>query len=452
MSENNKNLLPAPKLPQGGVNGVINISDIKAMDAKYLIMQVGKYKGLELLDKIEGEIYVKDNESAKVKSIDYYVTTDKPDRIFYFLLFHVEDINIFGLCEAKYKVTDLNNNKIDSKASSITIIGDSNMSNSANEVIFLDAKKSILYLSEIEREEGINIRAEFKGLMPFDAINITVRILGKYGFGLAELKSGDILLSSDDINKGYKDVKIKTNTVNFSEAESAVASFSVVNGNITSSYTQVSIYNDIDTVNIKVQTTKNIGSSLSEHPDVKPFLTAVIYTGSNSTPIKAHLTNALFDNGSSSTILDDISTNGVGYLRVYSNDITKNSVLNLNYEDPVIAYKVPLDFSDWMVSEGEELSYTYSSYGVADGICQCFLHIKLLSNKITGIKVSFDSPDIKINGMNNVLEIPNPDSSKILTYELKSNKAVRTNFTINVGGISMGQVRNTIVFVDPLTL
>ncbi|PHM46088.1 hypothetical protein Xmau_00484 [Xenorhabdus mauleonii] len=452
MSEKNKNLLTAPKLPQGELDGVINISDIKAMGVHYIIMQVSKYKESKLLDRIEGEIYLKGNENTKVKSIAYYITIDKLDQDFYFLLFHVGDINIFGLCEAKYSVTDLNKNNLYSKVSDITIIGGSTMSNLDNEVIFLDAKKSIVYLSEIERDEGIKVRAKFKGLIPFDTIDIIIKILNEYNFELSELSSGDIVLTYDDISKGYKDVKIETNKVNFSEAKFAVASFSAVNEKITSSYTEVSIIDDIDTVNIKVQTTKNIGSSLSGYPDTKPFLTAVIYTASNSTPIKAQLTNALFDNGSSSIVMDDISTNGVGYLRIYSNDITKNSVLNLNYEDPVIAYKVPLDFSDWMVSEGEELTYTYSSYGVADGICQCFLLIKLLSDKITDVKVSFDSPCIKINGKSNVLEIINPDSSKILAYELTSNKAVRSNFTINVGGISMGQIRNTIVFVDPLTL
>ncbi|MDC9593269.1 hypothetical protein [Xenorhabdus sp. IM139775] len=452
MSGKNKNPLSAPKLPQGGLGSVVNMPDIMAMDVKYIIMQVGKYNEVELLDKIEGEIYVKGNENAKVKSIPYYITADKLEQDFYFLLFYVKDMSIFGTCEAKYTVTDLNKNQFYSPVSNITIIGDSSMGSSDNEVIFLDEKRSRLSLQEIEHEGGIRVRVKFKALAPYDTLVITAKILGKDSSELMSLTSDDILLTPSDINNGYADYTIKTNTVNFLEAESVVASFSVANKQIISSYTQVSIFNDIDTVNIKVQTTKNIGPSPRDYPDVKPFLTAVIYTGSSSNPIKAQLTNAHFDNGASDAVVDNLDASGVGYLRIYSDDITRNSVLSLNYEDPIIAYKVPLDFSNWMVSSGEELSYTYSSYGVADGICQCFLLIRFLSKKITGIKVSFDSSDIKINGGSNTLEILNPDNSKILTYELTSNKAVRTNFTINVNGISMGQIRNTIVFVDPLTL
>ncbi|WP_426577232.1 hypothetical protein ACP179_03065 [Xenorhabdus stockiae] len=150
--------------------------------------------------------------------------------------------------------------------------------------------------------------------------------------------------------------------------------------------------------------------------------------------------------------MDNINEKGVGYLHIYSEDISKNSVLILNYEDPVIAYKVPLDFSTWMLSSDEGLTYTYSSYGVADGMCQCFLLIKISSDKITDIIVEFESVDIKINGGNNVLEIPNPDKNKVLVYNLTSFKAVRSAFTINVKGISIEQINNTIVFVDPLTL
>ncbi len=95
--------------------------------------------------------------------------------------------------------------------------------------------------------------------------------------------------------------------------------------------------------------------------------------------------------------------------------------------------------------------YTYSSYGVADGICQCFLLIKLI-NQVTNITVSFDSPEIKINGKNNTLNIPNPDTTKLLVYELTSQQAVRSQFTIDIGDMSVGPTTNTIVFVDPLTL
>ncbi|WP_047678775.1 MULTISPECIES: hypothetical protein [Xenorhabdus] len=448
---NEKITLSAPEFPQSNSNGIIIIPDIIAMHINYIMMKVNSYEGVELLDKIEGEIYLKDNINAKVKSIPYHVTPDQLKQDFYLLLFHVNEIEISGLCEAKYMVKDLDGNHIYSPTSNITLIGDYKMDYSDNEIIFLDAKSSILCLHKIELEGGIRVRAKFKDLVDYDTIVITAKILGENNVELMVLNSDNIILSHDQINSGYADYTIKTNNVNFLEVKSILANFSS-SKKITSNYTQVSIFNDLDIVNVKVQTTKNIGSISNDNPDIKPFLTAVIYTDLNSKPINAQLTNAYFSNGEHNTVVDNIDPNGVGYLHIYSDDITRNSVLSLNYEDPVIAYKVPLDFSNWMLSSGEELSYTYSSYGVADGICQCFLLIKLLSNKITSIKVSFNSPDIKINGVNNILEISDPDSNKILIYPLTSEKAVRTNFTINVSGVSMDQISNTIVFVDPLTL
>ncbi|CDL79449.1 hypothetical protein [Xenorhabdus cabanillasii] len=449
---NKKITLSAPEFPQSNSSGIINIPDIIAMHTNYIMMKVNKYEDVALLDKIEGEIYLKDNINAKIKSIPYHVTPDQLKQDFYILLFHVNEIEISGLCDAKYMVTDLDGNHIYSPTSNITLIGDYNMSNSDNDIIFLDAKNSILYLHKIDLEGGIRVRAKFKDLVDYDTIVITVKILGENDVELMDLKSDNIILSHDQINNGYADYTIKKNNFNYSEIKSVLANFSSPNKKITSNYTQVSIFNDLDTVNVKVQTTKNIGSISSNHPDIKPFLTAVIYTDLNSKPINAQLTNAYFSNGERNTVVDNIDPNGVGYLHIYSDDITRNSVLSLNYEDPVIAYKVPLDFSNWMLSSGEELSYTYSSYGVADGVCQCFLLIELLSNEITSIKVNFNSPDIKINGVNNTSEISDPDSNKILIYPLTSEKAVRTNFTINVSGISMDQINHSIVFVDPLTL
>ncbi|MBC8948372.1 hypothetical protein [Xenorhabdus sp. TS4] len=453
MNNKSKNNLLPPKLPQGNLSDVINISDIIAMQTKYIVMQVNKYEGVELLDKIEGGIYLKDNVNAKVKSVTYHVTSDEElEYDFYLLLFHVNEMKISGLCEAKYTVTDLNGNHIDSPTSSITIIGDNDMSNADNAIIFLDAKNSILSLREISINEGVRLRAKFKDLVVGDTIIIEAKFLSEDGTELITIHSDNIDLNSDAINDSYKDHTIKTNQVNFLEVKNIVAKFTVLNKKTNENPTQISIINDLDTVNIKVQTTKNIGIPLSDNLDIKPFLTAVIYTGSNNSPINARLTNAKFIDGTPDAVVDKIDEHGVAYLHIYSDDITKNSVLILNYEDPVIAHKVPLDFGNWMSSSGQELSYTYSSYGVADGTCQCLLLIKLFSENITGITVSFDSPDIKINGASNTSELSNPDSSKILVYELTSMKAVRSSFTINVSGISMDQIRNTIVFVDPLTL
>ncbi|PHM47455.1 hypothetical protein [Xenorhabdus miraniensis] len=448
-----KNILSPPEFPQENSGGVISIPDIMAMHTNYLMMKLNKYEGVELLDKIVGEIYLKNNPNAKVKSVHYHVAQDQLENDFYVLLFHVNEIDISGTCEAKYTVTSLSGNQLYSPTSDILIIGDNNMSDYDNEVIFLDAKNSILYLHKIHLEGGVRVRLKFKGLVPYDSMVITAKFLGEYDGELLEMKSNNIVLSQDDINNGYADYTLKTNNINFLEVKSVIVKLSVPNKKITSNYFKISIFNDLDTVNIKVQTTKNIGFIDSDHPEIKPFLTAVIYTGSNSKPIHAQLTNARFgNNGDNNTILDNIDANGVGYLHIYSNDINKNSVLTLNYEDPVIAYKVPLDFSNWMSSAGDDFIYTYSSYGVADGVCQCFLLIKLISMKVTEIKVAFESPDIKINGKSNILDIYNPDANNILVYELTSTKAVRSQFTINVSGISIDQIHHTIVFVDSLTL
>ncbi|WP_340613570.1 hypothetical protein [Xenorhabdus thailandensis] len=452
MNNKSKNILLPPTFPQGNLSAVINMPDVIAMKIKYVMMQVNKYEGVRLLDKIEGEIYVKDNITTKVKSVPYHVTSDKLKDDFYFLLFRVNEMDISGLCEAKYTVTDLNYNHFDSPTSNITIIGDPNMSNADNVVIFLDAKSSILSLHTINLKEGVRLQAKFKGLVPGDTIIIEAKFLREDSTELITIHSDNIDLDSNAINDGHKDHTIKTNEVNFLEVKYIVASFTVLNKKINQYPTQVSILNDLDTVNIKVQTTKNVGSTLSDYPHIKPFLTAVIYTGSDNNPINARLTNAKFTDDTSDTVVDKIDENGVAYLHIYSDDITKNSVLILNYEDPVIACKVPLDFGNWISSSAGELSYTYSSYGVADGNCQCLLLIRLLSEDITGITVNFDSPDIKINGANNTSQIDKPDSNKILVYKLTSTKAVRSNFTINVSGISMDQIRNTIVFTDLLTL
>ncbi|PHM75257.1 hypothetical protein [Xenorhabdus kozodoii] len=446
------NILLAPKFPQKNSGGIINIPDVIATKTKYIIMQVNKYDGVEIKDKIEGEIYVKNDTNTKIKSVPYYITPNKLEQDFYLLLFHVYDIKTSGLYEAKYTVKDLIGNHIDSPTSNITIIGVEYMNNADNEVIFLDAKKSILSLRTINLKEGVRLRAKFKNLVLYDNIVITAKFLGEDSVELITLISDNINLDSDAINNGYKDYITKTDKVNFLDVKYIIASFTVVNKTINQNFTQVSILNDLDNVNIKVQTTKNIGSSLSEYPDIRPYLTAVIYTGSNNNIITAQLTNAKFIDGTSNTIIDKIDENGVGYFHIYSDNVTKNSVLILNYADPVVAYKVPLDFGNWMSSSREELSYTYSSYGVADGKCQCILLIKLLTENITGIYVGFDSPDIKINNWSNTLEIVNPDINKILVYELTSTKTVRSSFTINVSGISMDQIKNTIVFVDPLVL
>ncbi|PHM69772.1 hypothetical protein [Xenorhabdus sp. KJ12.1] len=451
---NNKDTLSRPEFPQKNSDGIINVPEIIAMCTNYIMMKVNKYQGVEVLDKIDGEIYLKNNTKAKVKSITHHITPEEPERDFYILLFDVNKIDISGVCEAKYTVTNLHKEHLYSKTSLVTIIGGGHMASSDNEIIFRDAKKSKLYLHDINLEGGVRVRAKFKGLVNYDSIVISAKFLGDFDEQVKELNSGQLTLHGDDITNGYVDYTFKIDGINFLEVKSVIAKFSAPGKGIESDYTSVFIFNDLDTVNVKVQTTKNIGSIDSEHADIKPFLTAVIYTGSNSKPIHARLTNAYFgdNDGENNIVLDNINEKGVGYLHIYSEDISKNSVLILNYEDPVIAYKVPLDFSTWMLSSDEGLTYTYSSYGVADGMCQCFLLIKISSDKITDIIVEFESVDIKINGGNNVLEIPNPDKNKVLVYNLTSFKAVRSAFTINVKGISIEQINNTIVFVDPLTL
>ncbi|WP_237388384.1 hypothetical protein [Xenorhabdus sp. Sc-CR9] len=455
MSPKNKNSLLPPKFRQANSDGIINIPEIIAMGVKYIVMQVDKYQQVELLDKIEGEIYLKDNINDKVKSIPYYVTPDKLDDDFYFLFFYVSEINVFGLCEAKYTVKDFDDNYLYSLTSNITILGGNDMGNSDYELVFKDAKKSILNLHLISKYHGVRVRAKFKNLAVSDTIVITASIFDENGGELNSLKSESIVLIQEQINSGYVDCILKTDKVNISEVKYIVANFSVLNKNIASGCSKISIFNDFDNVNVKVQITKNIGARPSSDQDIKPFLTAVIYTDLNNSSsgklINAQLTNAHFSDDSNNTLLSDIDENGVGYLNIYSDDITKNSMLILNYTDPVIAYKIPLDFSNWLTPPDGKLIYTYSSYGVADGVCQCFLLIKILSNKITDIIVKFDDSNISINESTNVLQISNPDSNKMLIYALTSNKAVRSQFTINVGGISMQQINNTIVFVDPLT-
>ncbi|PHM53938.1 hypothetical protein [Xenorhabdus sp. KK7.4] len=451
---NNKDTLSPPEFPQKNSDGIINVPEIIAMHTNYVMMTVNKYQGVEVLDKIDGEIYLKNNTKVKVKSITHNITPGEPERDFYILLFDVNKIDISGLYEAKYTVTNLHTQHLYSKTASVKIIGGGHMASSDNEVFFLDAKKSKLYLRDINLEGGVRVRAKFKGLVNYDSIIISARFLGDFGEQVKELNSGKLTLFNDDIKNGYVDYTFKIDGINFLEVKSVIAKFADTGKGIESDYTSVFIFNDLDSVNIKVQTTKNIGSIDSEHADIKPFLTAVIYTDSNSKPIHARLTNAYFGDGDgeNNTMLDNINDKGVGYLHIYSDDISKNSVLSLNYEDPVIAYKVPLDFSTWMLSSAEALTYTYSSYGVADGICQCFLLIKISSNKITDIIVEFESADIKINGGGNISEISNPDKNKVLVYKLTSSKAVRSSFTINVKGISIEQIYKTMVFVDPLTL
>ncbi|CDG22993.1 conserved protein of unknown function [Xenorhabdus poinarii G6] len=454
MNEKKGNPLPPPKFRQANSDDVISIPDIIAMDVKYIVMQVDKYKEATLLDKIEGEIYIKNNVNDKVNSIPYYITPDKINDDCYFILFHVSDMNFFGLCEAKYKVTDLNKNVLYSMTSNINILGNDDMADSDYELIFPDAKKSILSLHEINANKGVLVRAKFKSLAIFDTIVITAKTLDINHAELDTLEPTKITLDKEQVNSNYVDYTLKTDKLNLAEAKYFIAKFSVLDKSITSDYSQASIFDDLDNVNVKVQTTKNIGVKLDDDQNVKPFLTAVIYTDlNNSRFINAHLTNAHFSDDSSSTQLSNIDENGVSYLNIYSDDITKNSVLTINYLDPVIAYKVPLDFSNWMMSSNGELSYTYSSYGVADGVCQCFLLIKPLLSKITDITVVFDSNDIMINGSkSNILKTSIADSNKILTCSLTSSVAVRAGFTINVGGVSMAQINNTIVFVDPLTL
>ncbi|MDE9542901.1 hypothetical protein [Xenorhabdus bovienii] len=456
MNIKNNIVLSKPEFPQGDSHNVINILEVKAMGIKYLVMKVSKYDGVELLDSIDGELYLKNNSKAKIKSITYCVTPDVLDNDYdyYSVIFNVSDFHTYGLYEAVYTVTNSNDNKYTSPISNVNIIEDASMNTSDNEITFTDIKNRKLYLSSISRERGIRVRANFKGFTAGNTITITLKILDEENSPINTLKSDKILLQ-DQITQGYADYTISTDEdgVNFVEAKSIVASFYSADNNITSSLSQISIYNDLDNVNVKVQLTQNIGTS-SDSPDIKPFLTAVVYTGLNSNEIIAQVSNAYFSDGSNRTPLGEINNNGVGYLNIYSKDIAKNSVLTLNYLDPINAYKVCLNFSVWLLSSSEEIKYTYSSYGVADGTCQCFLFIEPLITGIETINVKFDTPDIIIDDtVKNSIPINNPVANKYLSYKLTSNKAFRANFSINASGngISMEQINNTIVFVDPLT-
>ncbi|MCP9269402.1 hypothetical protein M5U04_15230 [Xenorhabdus sp. XENO-1] len=448
--------LSKPEFPQGNSHNVINILEVRAMGIKYLVMKVNKYDGVELLDSIDGEFYLKNNSNYKIKSITYCVTPDVLDNDYdyYSVIFNVSDFHKYGLYEAVYTVTSSNNNKYTSPISNVNLIEGASMNTSDNEITFTDIKNRKLYLSSISRERGIRVRANFKGFTAGNAITITLKILDEENSPINTLKSDKILLQ-DQITQGYADYTISTDGdgVNFVEAKSILASFYSADINITSSLSQISIYNDLDNVNVKVQLTQNIGTS-SDSPDIKPFLTAVVYTGLNSNPIISQVSNAYFSDGSNRIPLGKINNNGVGYLNIYSKDITKNSVLTLNYLDPVNAYKVCLNFSVWLLSSSEEIKYTYSSYGVADGTCQCFLFIEPLITGIETINVNFDTPDIIIDDVvKNYILINNPVANKFLSYKLTSNKAFRADFSINSSGsgISMEQINNTIVFVDPLT-
>ncbi|CBJ81847.1 hypothetical protein XBJ2_1450002 [Xenorhabdus bovienii str. Jollieti] len=456
MNIKNNIVLSKPEFPQSDSNNVINILEVKTMGIKYLVMKVNKYDGVELLDSIDGELYLKDNSKIKIKSITYCVTPDVLDNDYdyYSVIFNVNDFHTYGLYEAVYTVTSLNDNKNTSPISSVNIIEDPSMNASDNEITFTDIKNRKLYLSSISRERGIRIRTNFKGFTAGDTITITLKILDEENSPINTLKSDKVLLQ-DQVNQDYADYTISTGEggINFVEAKSILAGFYSADINITSSLSQISIYNDLDNVNVKVQLTQNIGTS-SESPDVKPFLTAVVYTGSNSNAIIAQVSNAYFSDGSNRTPLGEINNNGVGYLNIYSKDIAKNSVLTLNYLDPVNAYKVCLNFSVWLLSSSEEIKYTYSSYGVADGTCQCFLFIEPLITGIETINVKFDTPDIIIDDVvKSSIPINNPVSNKTLSYKITSNKAFRANFSINASGkgIYMEQINNTIVFVDPLT-
>ncbi|CDG20818.1 conserved protein of unknown function [Xenorhabdus poinarii G6] len=456
MNIKNNIVLSKPEFPQGGSNNVINILEVKAMKIKYLVMKVNKYDGVELLDSIDGELYLKNNSKIKIKSITYCITPDVLDNDYdyYSVIFNVSDFHTYGLYEAVYTVTSSNNNKHTSPISDVNIIEDASMNTSDNEITFTDIKNRKLYLSSIYRERGIRVRVNFKGFTAGNTITITLKILDEENSPINTLKSDKILLQ-DQVNQGYADYTISTDGsgMNFVEAKSILASFYSADVNITSSLSQISIYNDLDNVNVKVQLTQNIGTS-SDSPDIKPFLTAVVYAGLNSNTIIAQVSNAYFSDGSNRTSLGKINNNGVGYLNIYSKDFAKNSVLTLNYLDPVNAYKIDLNFSGWLLSSNEEIKYTYSSYGVADGTCQCFLFIEPLINGIEAINVKFDAPDIMIDDVvKNFISINNPVANKSLSYKLTSNKAFRSNFSINASGngISMEQINNTIVFVDPLT-
>ncbi|OTA20002.1 hypothetical protein Xbed_01933 [Xenorhabdus beddingii] len=451
MSVLDTNLLPAPQFPQDYGNGKINISDVRAMGSQYILMQVDKYDKAEVEDKIEGVIYLKNDTNTKVKSVPYTITPDKLKRNYHLLLFHVSEIEVSGLYEAEYTVTELINNQRYSLKSNITFTGSCNMNTSGNEVIFLDAKNSTLDLRTIKSEGAIKIRAKFTGLVDYDNMVITIESLKKDGSELKSLSSASLPLLPKDIQNGYKDYDFSINKFDFIEADSFIANFSITNKQIISDYTQVTLLEDLDTINVKVQTTKNIAGRINKFPDIKPLLSAIIYTEPNN-KLNAQLTNAYFNNGITNT---EITTNdkGVGYLYIYSDDITKNSVLSLNYDNPVIAYNVPLSFANWKSSSDGMISYTYSSYGVADGICECELLIQFTLKKpaVTGITVSFDSTDIMINNGGHILEITHPDVNNILVYKLKTKKAVRSNFTVSVTGVSMDPINNTIVFIDPLT-
>lgn len=454
MNIKNNIVLSKPEFPQGNSHNVINILEVKAMGIKYLVMKVKKYDGVELLDSIDGELYLKNNSTAKIKSITYCVTPDVLDNDYdyYTVIFNVSDFHTYGLYEAVYTVTSSNDNKYTSPISNVNIIEGDSMNASGNEITFTDIKNRKLYLSSISRERGIRVRVNFKDFTAGNTITITLKILDEGNSPINTLKFDKILLK-EQAGQGYADYTISTDGVNFVEAKSIMASFYNTDKNITSSLAQISIYNDLDNVNVKVQLTQNIGTS-SGSLHVKPFLTAVVYTGTNSKQIVAQVSNASFNDGSKRIHLDKINDNGVGYLNIYSEDITKNSVLTLNYLDPVNAYKVCLNFSVWLLSSSEEIKYTYSSYGVADGTCQCFLFIEPLKTGIETINVKFDTPDIIIDDVvKNSIPINNPITNKVLSYKLTSNKAFRTNFSINASGsgISMEQINNTIVFVDPLT-
>ncbi|WP_340613575.1 hypothetical protein [Xenorhabdus thailandensis] len=324
-----KKTLPPPEFPQANSDGKINIPDIKAMLTKYVIMRVNKYQSIEEIDTIEGEIHLKNEKDTKanVKSIPYTVAPDQINYDFYTVLFDVDKIDISGLCETSYTMTNLHQEILYSQTANITIIGETNMPNPDNEIIFLDAKNSILYLTKINMKKGTRVRAKFDDLAEDDDIIFTAKFFGDSG-ELFIIKSINITLRVDDINNGYLDYIFDKNKINFSEVKSVIVKFSTPDDKIKSNYEDISIKNDLDTVNIKVQTTKNIADLDSDHPDIKPSLIAVVYTHLDNKPIMAHVTNALFGNNDlNTTLLNDINKDGVAYLHIYSKDSSKNSIL-----------------------------------------------------------------------------------------------------------------------------
>ncbi|PHM24776.1 hypothetical protein [Xenorhabdus budapestensis] len=106
--------LAPPTFPQADGTGTIYIHNLQAMENEFIIMYVPHYPDADVGDEIIGYLCLhgdcsNSENGAVIKSSSYYMTPDRVDLPPYVLLFHINEISIYGKFQAHYKVISRGN-------------------------------------------------------------------------------------------------------------------------------------------------------------------------------------------------------------------------------------------------------------------------------------------------------------------------------------------------------